>query len=495
MTETAGIREEYGHVLAMKSAARERPDGISEHMIQCVWYDQLFDGTGLATHDGRKVKVVSPGWWNQAEGPDFKGAQIEFNGRLRGGDIEIHLDHGAWRQHGHHQDDRYNNVILEVVYSATTPARLSATSQGKPVPCLLLGQFLADDDMLALVDRLPVDDYPHDAPMTHGTCADIARTQGAACVAHMLNLAGDWRLVNRAAAFRHRMDQIGADQTVYEYFLTACGFSRYKSHFRLIAQQLPYDRVRQLARRDPMLVETALLQIAGLLPGSLPEDAASVPHFARLHTVRRESLSGLRKLPLSWSRTGVRPNNYPERRLAGAARVIARTATDGIADTLRHIWLDDLSVRKRRRAFEDLFPPAMGFWADHCTWTGKQLSKPIAMLGPGRVRSIIGNVFVPAGLARARETRDRRLEETVAAFYGALPKESGNHVYKAMLPRLFGDVKPPRLTFRTQQGLIQIYQDWCEPNPSCHNCAVAPFLGSGYGANPTDSGEQTGEST
>ncbi|MFP6584204.1 MAG: hypothetical protein VCD00_16835, partial [Candidatus Hydrogenedentota bacterium] len=102
--------------------------------------------------------------------------------------------------------------------------------------------------------------------------------------------------------------------------------------------------------------------------------------------------------------------------------------------------------------------------------------KPVAPIGGGRIRSIIGNVFVPMGLAMARSSRDRSYEERVLTFFGALPKEPENRIIKIMLPRVYGNQPPKKLDFRLQQGLIQMYQDWCEPNPSCAKCRVMSML-------------------
>jgi hypothetical protein len=269
---------------------------------------------------------------------------------------------------------------------------------------------------------------------------------------------------------------VGTDQAVYEAFMAACGYSRYKHHFRAIAQQLPYERVVQLARTDAFLVEAAFFQIAGLLPDALPEGTTAVPHFARMRALRRDHLSGLRSMPLTWKRVGVRPNNYPERRLSGAARFLARTSREGASKTLEAVWRATGGVAARRRAFEDLFPDAMGFWAEHCTWAGKRLAKPIATIGAARMRSIIGNVFLPAALAVARRERDRTLEEKALEFYAAMPKESENHILKRMIPRVFGEGLPKKVDFRLQQGLLQVYQDWCEPNPSCRSCPIIGHL-------------------
>lgn len=485
---------------------------VNEDVVQRIWRDQQFRMEGLQTEDGRSLKVLSPGWWNRGEGPDFQGAQIEVGGRLRTGDVEVHLDTAAWTQHGHHLDTRYDEVILEVVLKgrahagtgkavgveagfgknscahapcANAPcanAPFATTSAGQPVPRLFLQAYL-EHEFVDVSEEPSLDGPPDGEPLGAGQCAAIVEAYGADSVLRLLVLAGEWRLHTKARLLTDRIERVGADQAIYEAFMAACGYSRYKHEFRVLAEQFPYDRVRQLGRQDgPLLVETALLQVAGLLPESLPEGAASVPHFERLQALRQQALPGLRSLNLAWHKAGVRPNNHPERRLAGAARFLVRTAKEGLAATLDSVWREEHTPTSRRKAFEALFPSIMaGFWATHCTWTGQKLSKAMTPLGAGRIRSIIGNVFAPAAFAQARLARDRRREEQVLAFYAALPKEPGNHVVEAMMPRLFGDVKLRKpLDFRAQQGLIQIYQDWCESNASCRNCAVIPFLDVGY---------------
>jgi hypothetical protein len=444
-------------------------------VLQCIWYDQLFAGENLLTDDGHRVEVVSPGWWNHGEGPDFKGAQIRFNGRLRSCDVEIHLSHTDWKAHGHHLDHRYDEVRLNVVYEADAPAVPIVNSLGHVVSSLMLRPHI-EEDIHAIHDRIVIDDFPYQVEGSYGKCAAFCDAGHPEAVGKFVLLAGEWRVLAKARAMRERMERQGKDQALYEALLSACGFSKFKYHFQAIARQLPYERARQLGAEDGMLLETAFLQIAGLLPNELPTGTTAVPHFARLRALRRNRLEGLRSLPLEWNRVGVRPNNNPERRLAGAARFVARTAQHGLFDTLDDCWKEELKPIERRWRFEELFPSAMGFWASHCTWTGKKMTAPSATLGAGRVRSIIGNVFTPAALADARSRKDRSREERVYDFFEALPKEPENKIQKIMLPRLFGESKPPKLTFRLQQGLLQTHQDWCEPNPSCQNCRVMGYL-------------------
>lgn len=471
---TQRFSERYGRMRTLAGEVREHEPALPEYALQCVWYDHLFSEDGLATEEGHRLRVISPGWWNTQEGPDFRGAQVEFNGEVFTGDVEIHTEQSGWRAHGHHLDARYDGVILHVVLHAGAGAP-PITSEGRLIPTLTLDRRL-DGDLRLLSELGPPEDYPYEAEASSGACAALAAEHGLEPLAQFLELAGEWRMLNKARALRQRMEHAGADQALYEDLMYACGFGRFKHHFRAIARHLPYDRVRQLAQDDPMLLEAALLQIAGLLPENLPEGTGAAPHFARLRSLRRDRLAGLKHLPLTWQRTGIRPVNNPERRLAGIARFLARTSSEGLAASLDRIWKMDFKPIERRRAFEELFPRPLGFWATHCTWTGKKMTHPVAPIGAGRVRSIIGNVFVPAALAQARRRRNRTWEENVLAFFTALPKEPDNHIIKSMLAR----VQPPgeklRLNFRRQQGLIQVYHDWCYPNPSCRSCSVLRFL-------------------
>jgi len=479
--------EQYARLRPQWAAAGETAlvtgedgEAIPEQALQGIWYDQLFSDQDLRTQEGHALSVLSPGWWNHQEGPDFRGAQIYFNGKLHSGDVEVHLDPSDWKAHRHDIDSRYDEVILHVVLE--DPKGVAAvTLKGRAVPTLALGSRLSAD-IGVLSERMLVDEHSYAVGQSPGRCAEVAAQGNPEALRNVLLLAGEWRMLNKARALRERMDEVGGDQALYEAFMYACGFGHFKHHFKAVARHLPYERARQLALQDPLLLEAAFLQIAGLLPDSLPEGTTAVPHFARLRALRRDYLSGLRSLPLTWRRVGIRPANQPERRLAGAARFLARTADTGLTQALEQIWREECAPLARRRCFEALFPGASGFWAEHCTWTGKKLRTPSMPLGAGRVRSIIGNVFVPAALATARRDRDRVKEERVYALFQHLPKEPDNHIVQVMIPRVFGTAPPKRLDFVIQQGLLQIHQDWCEANPSCHNCAMLRHL------NPNASG-------
>jgi hypothetical protein len=487
---TAAEPGPYERLLLSRDVARDRVcAGVPESLVQQVWLSGDWSGRTWATADGRPVRIVSPGWWNQGEGPDFHNAQVEIGGELKTGSVEIHLRHGDWHRHGHDQDPRYDDVVLEVVLEEGVPATPPRTAAGRGIPVLSLLPHVSIED-LRIEDGMTQEEDPR--LIAHpGLCASVVEACGTGKAVPLLLLAGEWRALSKARAFQEEADRRGAEQALYERVLAACGYSRYKAAFAAIARALPWERARQLARRDPLLLEAALMHLAGLLPeddGLLAES----PHLTRLVALRREELPGLRRLPLEWKRAGVRPLNAPERRLAGAALLAGRHADKGLLAAAEVCWEGDVPATDRVKMLEGLFPKSMGHWSRNCGWKEKPMARPASLFGESRKLGIIGNVLVPQALARARARRDRGLEERVWAVYGALPADGGNRLTKAMLPRFFGDREPPRMDFRMQQGLLQLYFDWCETNPACLDCPVAPALEQGlawggpHGASATE---------
>ena len=54
--------------------------------------------------------------------------------------------------------------------------------------------------------------------------------------------------------------------------------------------------------------------------------------------------------------------------------------------------------------------------------------------------------------------------------------EPKNNVYESMLKWIVPPGVKIKMNFRRQQGLLQLSADWCERNPSCHNCILPVFL-------------------
>jgi len=92
----------------------ERRGTMPESRVVEMWRSCLPEGREMMTEEGRPIKVVYPGRRNGGGGADFVDAVIAGRHGLMRGDIEVHTRSSGWREHGHHLDPAYNQVVLHV---------------------------------------------------------------------------------------------------------------------------------------------------------------------------------------------------------------------------------------------------------------------------------------------------------------------------------------------------------------------------------------------
>src|SRR5713226_10639421 len=91
----------------------------------------------------------------------------------------------------------------------------------------------------------------------------------------------------------------------------------------------------------------------------------------------------------------------------------------------------------------------------------------MALIGDSRIADILANVLVPFFVAEGKD---------IWKIYKKLPAQLSNRPLETGATRLFGDDPRRSLFLKTvahQQGLLQIYEDFCLQDNS--DCAHCPF--------------------
>ena len=92
---------------------------MRESVLWYIWENQLLTPP-LSTKSGKSLKILDKGIANYESGPDFKSVRLKIGDTMLEGDVELDLHSRLWKEHGHSEDPRYNNVILHVVlYSSS----------------------------------------------------------------------------------------------------------------------------------------------------------------------------------------------------------------------------------------------------------------------------------------------------------------------------------------------------------------------------------------
>ena len=117
---------------------------MKEDIIQQFWNAKYAIQKELKTTTNQSIIIRDFGVLNEAQGPDFTAAQVEINGVLHSGAIEIHVDSKQWEEHKHQLDEKYTNVILHVVWNYS---KNIFDLHGRKISTLALNQFFSVKDL------------------------------------------------------------------------------------------------------------------------------------------------------------------------------------------------------------------------------------------------------------------------------------------------------------------------------------------------------------
>ncbi|HRY29679.1 MAG TPA: DUF2851 family protein [Elusimicrobiota bacterium] len=497
----AGFSEAYlvlrDRLLKTKKTSSSAGDGLladavslNEKTLRTVWYEGRFERRGLRTVDGRRVGLVTPGEWNLDEGPDFRGAEIRLEDRLVRGDVEIHLLDKGWKSHGHHEDPHYDNVVLHVVLQTSRVPAPAVTRRGMAVPTVVLGDRLPHP-WLEVVQKFDAAGYPFNSHCGLGDCGRKVHLAKYDLLRHLLSCAGDGRVLLKAGSLGPVDGTSSLADVFYRRLLESAGYHRNKRGMLALAGRLRWktlkDAVSSAGPSRRALLEALLFSFSGLLPETAP---ASDPETADLlrgmlslrervePALPRELVSPDRESNDSgaWVFRGVRPHNFPCRRVSGTAALL-----DRFFARLRETPQEDVALLDFGRAGPDAFFVAgEGYFGRRAVWGGKKFRHPAALIGEDRAQAMWVNVYLPLALRVARRRGDAKLEKELHARYHRLRLSEPNGAARLMAHRLFGAERVRRFRLNgefEQQGLLQIFQDFCDTKPwACRHCVFPQTL-------------------
>lgn len=434
----------------LPASAREAPllrvpRELPEMELQAHWFAGDF-GRDFCTVAGGTARVVQFGVWNHEAGPDFAEAAVALDGGAPvRGSIELDPDVRDWERHGHAENPAYDGVVLHVFTRTGGGEAFTRTTRHRLVPQVLL-------DVASLTDEPP---NPLPAALPGRCCAPLRELSEDAARDVLLG-AAQHRLRKKAAALATLTALHGADEALYQALAATLGYKSNKLPFTLLAQRLP---LRLLRKGDAAAL---LFGVSGFLPASDlgAFDAATRSYLRGLWEKwwpRRAEFERLALAPKLWRLGGQRPANHPQRRLAALAEIV------------RH-WPKIRALRDRCAPDElhDFFAKLSDdYWDLHYTVTSQPAAKRMALIGTSRVTEMLANVFFPLAIA-ADETR-------WVGFKNLRAPLTNQRVEVAAL-RLFGDSpRGPEFlkSAALQQGLLQIYEDFCLRDLS--DCAHCPF--------------------
>ncbi len=424
------------------------PRAPDELELQARWFAGDF-GRRFRSLCGREIEMVQFGIWNREAGPDFHSAAIRIdNAEIKSGSIEFDLSDRNWETHGHAVNPAFEETVLHVFVHAGQETFFTRTKLHRHVL-----QVRVDPSILH-------DAFSANIPLARpGRCQAPLQDLTAERVESVIEAASRFRLQRKAARLRAMIEAHGRDEALFQELAAALGYKQNKLPFTLIAQRLSLATLRAQEQNT----EAILFGVAGFLAASdLTVFESETRRYLRALWERwwpqRDEMQRLVLPDGIWRLGGARPLNHPQRRL-GALAVIARNWTG---------WLHSLGEAQPVDATRGFLRGLRHeHWNHHYTLASAPVEKEMALIGDSRIAEILANVVFPLFLAEGTDAWPD---------YHKLPAKLTNRRLETAVARLFA-ADPRRAEFvktvAHQQGLLQIYEDFCLQDNS--DCAHCPF--------------------
>lgn len=470
-----------------------------KEIVERIWMEQPWGAHPVLDIKGRKLEILSPGWLNGGDGPNFKGALFRHDGGdQETGDVAIHVRSSDWARHKHHRDMAYNETRLHVVLYCDAMCEPRITSMGGTVIEVELATVCASaiDRIRATAEMEPSNKVPQELA---GRCSSAMARIGGERGGNLLDAAGETRLELKSRRYFTAIKKGEGEEELYCGLLEALGYKAFKNHFERLAISATLGNIRlylEDIRRSmrPIALQGLLLGTANLIPNPIlvakKVDKETAVHLGLLWEAWNSAQDSEMFRPAltanEWKVPGTRPANFPSRRIAGLAHFLAVHADSNLHTlfiNLLNAFPADGDRKKVNEWFDgalNLFPhPEDDYWARRYSMGGERLKKPLRFIGRERLTLILVNVLLPYAMACA-QTGDITLSKSrIMNIYKFSPSPEPNSVVKFMVGR-FKNAMPQKELVQNpvrQYGLMQIYSDFCAvDSDECQSCGFATYL-------------------
>jgi len=426
---------------------------ITEKLVSSLWQSRPVRYPVADT--GEWLHVIFPGRASNFGG-DFKDAVIGVNGRIVSGDIEVHVKSSQWQNHGHHQDTKYNNIVLHVVWQRDSHSA-TRLQNGRVIPTIALEPLVTRPvtELLKLHGSTPV------------SCPDNYLEVSA--LTTLLTRAGLKRFRNKSTAFRRQMSKENAEEVLYRGMARALGYAQNAEPCQELSQRLPAAALKEYGQASWLHRQALLLGHAGLLPSQRDR------HIGDRTTTRLERIwrsTGITDTMKStdWCFFRVRPDNFPTRRLIALSHLLGRLGQSGLLSGILELVAQAPEDRGFRQMEEGLVVADDGYWQKHFDF-GSFTGRSSALIGYEKASAMAINIVLPFAAAFARKSSDLELKKKAMEIYRLYPPRGENELTRFMRQQLNLPLNA-RLSACQQQGLIHLFHTYCRLR-NCLDCPVS----------------------
>ncbi len=447
---------------------------VTERHLQAVWLEQKYFYP-LFSLEGQSIQVISPGIWNTDAGPDFLKAHLIIDGIDTKGDVEIHLTEDGWSQHGHHEDKRYNDVILHISLWPSTRQRKIIKENGNSPVQTILEPFLTIP-ISKILKFLDLELYPYKKFLGSGKCAKTLFNElEDKKVEELFKAASLWRLKQKFEFLSYRIED--SNDLILGGIARTLGFKHNADPFLdlfLFLKQChhhSFDDMLSLAlgtcgffeeRFQMMWMDSEKYRFLFSIWGGIQFEADHQSNLAL---------------------TQIRPFNHPVRRLVYLVHLLNDQQAAKIGEYLEYYWNTyserELNPKLNKEIIINLMNVTPGYadeyWNTHYLFEVEKEKKVIPLIGGDLKREILVNVYLPYLYSKMEDMGNYDGAQKISQFFHTIPASRTGKA-KYLVHRFFGETPKGTLLLKAdcEQGAYQMHKDFCRHYEA--SCVGCPFV-------------------
>ncbi|TDT39606.1 uncharacterized protein DUF2851 [Maribacter spongiicola] len=420
---------------------------MKEDLLHFIWKYKKYPINGLISTMGEAVRVLATGTHNHLSGPDFFNAQVELNGQLWAGNVEIHIKSSDWYAHKHQEDANYDNVILHVVWEDDVSvfrkdgSEIATLSLQKYIPLSMLETYqqLFDSKNYKFIncerEFIGVDQFTKNNWLDRLFVERLE--QKSIFVIHLLeHTKNDW------------------EQVLFLMLLKTFGSKINGEIFVEIGKSINFSIIRKLYKKQ-LELSSLLFGQANLLKGIHEEDHY-YKDLLREYTFLKHkfTLVSVFKSPEFFR---LRPPNFPTIRLAQLSAIYAEN------NNLFHALIEN----ETPNFSEILNVETADYWDTHFNF-GKISKKSKKRLTDSFLNLLLINTIIPLKFTYQRYKGNVDYE-ALFKMMSIVKKEENSIIGN------FEKLGAPIDNAKDSQTYLQLYNNYCKKD-KCLDCAVGASL-------------------
>ena len=420
---------------------------MKENLLHFIWKLRLFSYNRLLTTDGKRIEIESCGIENLNSGPDFSNARIEIDAQLWAGNVEIHLNSSDWYVHHHEKDERYDSVILHVVWNHDIEVFRSSND------------VIATLELKNYISKSVLDNYKDlfDKRKNWINCENDINKVDKFVIDHWLERLYFERLEQKSKLIQYllKISNNNWESSLFESLAKNFGLKVNREAFANFASSFDHSILRKIAG-NPVQIEALFFGQSGLLNPSFESE-----YFHKLKEEYQFLQLKYDLKPISSQQVQffrLRPNNFPTIRLSQLASLYVK----------HHNLFSKLLVADDMQAYYELFEVSTSvYWENHYTFE-KESNQRIKKLSKSFIDLLVINTVIPIKFWYLRSIGKQDFGSLIKIMEEISPEKN------TIISR-FKALNIDSNHALTTQALLQLKNEYCNQQ-RCLNCAIGKAL-------------------